>query len=535
MHPFAVPPRLALLALAAASSLAQAPMFTPGSVRIDGTTYPYQLLVPAPQQRSVPLPLVVFLHGAGERGQDNQAQRKWLPDVLAQPVRQQQHPCYVLAVQCPQDQQWVAVPWGEPHGRPFPDEPSPALRAVVAALDEVLATQPIDRGRVYLTGLSMGGYGAWDLASRLPHRFAALLAVCGGGDGARAHQFVGMPVAVYHGEADPVVPVGRSRGMVDALRQLGLAVESHELPDVGHDAWRQAYGERGGLDWLFQQDQRQQGRGDWQQVPLVPAPDRAARRAGSFRLGPQARCRIGPGSASAGAVFVAAMRRRAGGELALADGPAGPGDVEFRLDPALSGAIVLDAGPVLRITAGDADGLARGAVAGWQLLQSHAGLGCPAGTWTYAAAPAAVWLGLADPVVGWSEAQRHLLLDLCFQAGVRGITVGPAAAAVLAGPAGDLGLQLAAPPASDEAATIDVVGMSGAAPSLAELLAPPAGAVRGGGRLLLPLPALGPDRVLALLRTRLPAVVERQHHHSRPIHLGGFLGRLGCLLGAGPR
>lgn len=533
MHHLAVPAlAAALLGLAAAPTAAQAPMFTPGSVRVGGAPYPYQLLQPPARDRSSPLPLVVYLHGAGERGSDNEAQRKWLPDVLARPEWMQRHPCFVLAVQCPKDQQWVAVPWGEPHGAPFPDQPSPAMQAVLTAMDEVLASHPIDRGRVYLTGLSMGGYGSWDLAAREPQRFAAMLAVCGGGDARWAHRFVGLPVCVYHGQDDRTVPVGRSQAMVAALRQLGLAVDYRELPGVGHDAWRQAYGERGALDWLFQQDQRQQQRGAWSQAPLVPAPDRTLLRSGEFRLGTGARCIAGPGAEAAVEAFAAAVRLHAGRELLTAAGPAADGDVEFRIDPAAGAAIVVEAGAVLRIAAVDPASLWRGAFAAWQLLQARPGFRCSAGRWAYAAAPGEVWLDIGATVGIWSPAQQRELAGMAAWHGVRGI-VGAAftapsvatlaALGVVSGPGGG-------PPPG--AATVDVVAPTGASTSFADLLAlPPAGVV-GGRPLLLALPALPPDQVLTALRTHLPAVVEREHHRTRPIHVGGFLARLGCLLRA---
>jgi predicted esterase len=532
VHFLVVPAVVAAVAVAAAApAVAQAPMFTSGSVQVGDASYPFQLLLPPPRHRSAPLPLVVYLHGAGERGTDNVAQRKWLPDVLASPEWQERQPCFLLAVQCPPQQQWVAVPWGEPHGAPFPAEPSPALKAVLAAMDAVLAQQAIDAARVYLTGLSMGGYGCWDLAARHPERFAAMLAVCGGGDSARAHRYVGLPVCVYHGADDPVVPVGRSRAMVEALRRLGLAVEYHELPGVGHDAWRQAYGEHGSLDWLFHQDQRQQLRGAAAVSPLLPTPDRSLRRQGEFRLGAQPRCVVEAGAESAGAAFAAVFRWLLGRPRGVFRARPRAGDVEFRVDGSLGVAIEIDAGPVLRVAGADAAGLWRGAVASWQLLQGTAGPACPAGTWSYSPQPAEVWLGLGEDARVWSKGQQRELIALCFLNGVGGITAGPLVGAALAGPCRALGIRVAAPGEVPDGAThVDVVQPTGEPLALADLLAVPA--ARGGQALLLPLPAQGPDQLLALLRTRLPAVVERQHVRSRPVHLGGFLARIGSLLRA---
>ncbi|MFM7076434.1 MAG: dienelactone hydrolase family protein [Planctomycetaceae bacterium] len=111
----------------------------------------------------------------------------------------------------------------------------------------------MDTDRIYLTGLSMGGYGAWDMAARMPDRFAALLPVCGGGDEATAAKLVGLPVWCFHGDADTAVPVGRSRAMIEALRAVGGDPRYSELAGVGHDAWTPAYRDRAVLEWLFEQ------------------------------------------------------------------------------------------------------------------------------------------------------------------------------------------------------------------------------------------------------------------------------------------
>ena len=120
----------------------------------------------------------------------------------------------------------------------------------------MLAEEPVDPARVYLTGLSMGGYGSWDLAARHPHRFAALLPICGGGDAATAPRLTSVPIWNFHGTADPVVPVERSRAIIKALTAAGGTPISSELEDVGHDSWTPAYGNAAVLDWLFAQRRR---------------------------------------------------------------------------------------------------------------------------------------------------------------------------------------------------------------------------------------------------------------------------------------
>lgn len=219
---------------------------------VDGCRYPWQLLLP-PAHATAPAPLVVFLHGAGERGSDNSRQLTWLPLQMASEGNRAALPCFLLAVQCPEGEKWVDVPWGDEQPSPLPAQPSRALRAVMAALDEVVQRPDVDRSRVYLTGLSMGGYGAWDLAMRQPERFAALAPVCGGGDPTQAARLRGLPIWIWHGDKDGAVPVVRSRQMHAALTAAGIDARYSELAGVGHDSWRQAYGEGGALRWMFEQ------------------------------------------------------------------------------------------------------------------------------------------------------------------------------------------------------------------------------------------------------------------------------------------
>ena len=231
-------------------------------------TYPYRLVEPAAAalqaETSGRLPLVVFLHGSGERGADNEAQLKHFAGATATEAFQAKHPCFVLAVQCPADERWADVTpgtdgkpnWGA--GLQTKAEPTRALRAVELALDEVMRTKPVDPDRVYLTGLSMGGFGSFDLAVRMPGRFAALVSVCGGGDPGRAAALRALPVMVAHGIDDPVVPIACSRVMADAIRAAGGSVTVREYPGVGHDAWTRAYtdADDGVLAWMFAQRRR---------------------------------------------------------------------------------------------------------------------------------------------------------------------------------------------------------------------------------------------------------------------------------------
>jgi len=213
-------------------------------------TLRYRLMPPLRINPGARYPLVVFLHGAGERGTDNRAQLRYLPDLLAEPPSRELYPAFVLAPQCPPEGAWVDTDWGAqqpmPQGRATPE-----LAAVAALIDQVVKDHPIDKGRILLTGLSMGGYGTWDLATRYPERFAKVVPICGGGDPRLASRLVHVPIWAWHGSLDQAVPVQRSRQMIDAIRAAGGDPRYTELAGIGHASWIPAYNDRQLLNWMF--------------------------------------------------------------------------------------------------------------------------------------------------------------------------------------------------------------------------------------------------------------------------------------------
>jgi predicted peptidase len=213
----------------------------------------YRLLKPARIEPGKLFPLVLFLHGAGERGADNEKQLKYLPTWLASDKNRREYPCFLIAPQCPAEKQWSDVAWSDPTSRPMGAMTEP-LRAVVALLNDFVGRNPVDPARIYLNGLSMGGYGSWDLAARMPERFAALVPICGGGDETQASRLVGLPIWAWHGDEDTAVPVERSRRMIAAIREAGGTPHYTELKGVGHDSWTPAYtGPDSVLPWMFEQ------------------------------------------------------------------------------------------------------------------------------------------------------------------------------------------------------------------------------------------------------------------------------------------
>lgn len=219
----------------------------------DGHVFKYRLLTPEKIEPGRKYPLVLFLHGAGERGDDNKSQLKYLPTWMSQPGWRGKYNCYVLAPQCPTGRKWVNVDWSA-RTHTTPEQPSHEMRAVIQMLQRTMANHPVDADRIYLTGLSMGGYGSWDLAVRHPDWFAAVAPICGGGDERMADRLVDLPVWAWHGEADRAVPVQRSRNMIQAVRKAGGEPKYTELDGVGHNSWTPAYTrEDGVLPWLFKQ------------------------------------------------------------------------------------------------------------------------------------------------------------------------------------------------------------------------------------------------------------------------------------------
>lgn len=218
-----------------------------------GHSLPYRIYVP----RQVPpegAALVLFLHGAGERGNDNQRQLAH-PEVLRL-VRhdvQAAKPFLLVAPQCPPDHQWVEVPWNEAKPHQMPEQPSLPMRLVLGLLDELETQHRIDPARRYLTGFSMGGFGVMDALLRRPQYWAAAVPVCGGADDQRVKAAAGVAVWAFHGARDAVVPPARSRSMIEALHAAGASPRYTEYAGIGHNSWTKAYREPDLIDWLWSQ------------------------------------------------------------------------------------------------------------------------------------------------------------------------------------------------------------------------------------------------------------------------------------------
>ena len=233
-------------------------LFLSRAITIGSTNYQFRVFTSKGWNKKKKSPVILFLHGAGERGDDNLAQTKVGigPALLS---RQESLPFIVVLPQCPRNRWWTE-----------PDMQVQALKALEQTVKEFNG----DPQRTYLTGLSMGGYGSWIMAYDNPSKFAAVAVVCGGvrppprinvpqptqGPTATADPYAAVaakvgktPVWVLHGGADPVVPVSESRKMVDAIKSIGGNVRYSEYEGVGHNSWDKAYAEPEIFSWMLAQ------------------------------------------------------------------------------------------------------------------------------------------------------------------------------------------------------------------------------------------------------------------------------------------
>ena len=203
----------------------------------DGAEAKYVVFVPHDYDGKKKYPLILFLHGAGETGSDGQKQVKV---GLGKAIKAKEKSFEFIAV-FPQSQKrnWRA---GSEDGK-----------RALAILDEVEKNYKVDAKRVYLSGLSMGGFGTWSLAAAHPERWAAIVPICGGGDPKEATKIKDIPCWCFHGDEDKAVKVEMSRSMIKALKDAGASPRYDEYPGVGHNSWDRAYATPELYEWLLQQ------------------------------------------------------------------------------------------------------------------------------------------------------------------------------------------------------------------------------------------------------------------------------------------
>lgn len=211
-----------------------------------GYSLPYRLLKPAKIEPGKKYPVVLFLHGMGERGTDNAKQLKNSASRLADADLRTRHPCFLLVPQCPVSSFWGMAPKNAPKGD--------ALDTALDLLDSAIKTHPIDKSRTYIMGLSMGGMATFNALKARPKFFAAAIPICGAGDAAAAKSYSSTAVWIFHGDKDTTVKPKSSQDIAAALKKAGSSKSKITLyPGVGHNAWTPALHGTGTWDWLFAQ------------------------------------------------------------------------------------------------------------------------------------------------------------------------------------------------------------------------------------------------------------------------------------------
>lgn len=215
----------------------------------NGTSLPYRLYDP---NLGSGRPLLVFLHGAGERGDDNELTLNSVSPFAANySLDFEKYGAYILVPQCATDHQWVDTPWVNGSFDRSKVKISIHLSAAKELIDETVEKYSIDRNRIYIMGCSMGGFGTWDMISRFPDYFRAAMPICGSSDPNDIDKIKHIPIWTFHGDADPSVPVSGTREAYTALKAVGGDVIYSEYKGCGHGVWELAYKNECIFDWLF--------------------------------------------------------------------------------------------------------------------------------------------------------------------------------------------------------------------------------------------------------------------------------------------
>ena len=223
-----------------------------------GDSLPYRILLPEGYDKTKKYPLVLFLHGGGERGRDNEKQLTHGVKVFLDPANRKKYPCIVIAPQCMPDSQWPSAKYDRGQ-RPLKIEfnynnpVTKALAAVTELTYDVIKTESVQKTEIYVTGLSMGGMGTFEIVYRNPGLFTAAAPICGGGDvKAYTKKQTSTKWWIFHGEVDGTIEVKHSREMYARLQELKANVKYTEYPGIDHNSWDNAYAEPDFTAWMFE-------------------------------------------------------------------------------------------------------------------------------------------------------------------------------------------------------------------------------------------------------------------------------------------
>lgn len=212
----------------------------------------YLLHMPENYDETKKYPVVLFLHGAGERGDDNALQLRIGVGTALEDPASPLHDAFIIAPQVPRERQWVESPW-YPGTYELDSTPeSPYIARAVAIVKSIIESYPCDTAKVLVMGISMGGFGSWDTLCRYPDLFAGGFICCGGTDASKAHLLTDKLIFTYHGDADPEVNVRGTRAMVGAIiGRGGKKITYREYEGMGHWTWDRAFAEYDDINYLF--------------------------------------------------------------------------------------------------------------------------------------------------------------------------------------------------------------------------------------------------------------------------------------------
>ncbi len=217
------------------------------------TALPYRIYVPFNYTPDKEYPIFVNLHGAGHRGNDNEKHLGFITSLL-QVKELPLDDSIIIFPQCPENNKWVDTDWEKGSYSLDAVPESNELRALVELIEDLKKEYSVDEKRIFACGLSMGGYGVWNLLMRHPDLFTGGVAMCGAGDPTKAETLVDIPIWAVHGALDPTVPVSGSREMVEAIKSAGgTKIQYTELPKNQHDVWTYTYANYNIFLWLYDQ------------------------------------------------------------------------------------------------------------------------------------------------------------------------------------------------------------------------------------------------------------------------------------------
>lgn len=245
---------IGLLSVFSTSLFSQNELFEKKQFVFKSDTLPYRILYPENYDKSKKYPVLLFLHGSGERGNDNEKQLIHGSSLFTNTQNRQKYPAIVVFPQCPAGKYWAPISRGEENSFTFVNSKTPTepMQLLIRLLSELKKKEAVDCKRIYVAGLSMGGMGTFDIICRQPRTFAAAVPICGGVNLQRLKKVKKMSIRIFHGDADNLVPAIHSRNAYIELKAMGAQKTQIVLfKGVGHNSWDHAFKMEDFLEWIF--------------------------------------------------------------------------------------------------------------------------------------------------------------------------------------------------------------------------------------------------------------------------------------------